>query len=63
MSGVCLYLSTKVLAASGQSVLGWVTALWVCVHPISKEKADQLLATGDISHREELIQCIELHPH
>jgi hypothetical protein len=31
--------------------------LWVCVHPISKEKADQLLATGVVSHREELIQC------
>jgi hypothetical protein len=47
----------------GQSVLGWVTALWVCVHPISKEKAEQLLATGVVSHREELIQCIALHPH
>jgi hypothetical protein len=33
-------------ATSGQSVLGWVTALWVCVHPISKETAEQLLATG-----------------
>jgi hypothetical protein len=31
-------------------------ALWVCVHPISKEKAEQLLATGVVSHREELIQ-------
>jgi hypothetical protein len=39
-----------------------MTALWVCVHPISKEKADQLLATGVVSHREELIQCIALHP-
>jgi hypothetical protein len=36
-------------------------ALWVCVHPISKGKADQLLATGVESHREELIQCIALH--
>jgi hypothetical protein len=36
-------LSTEVLkAASGQSILGWVTALWVCVHPISRGKADQL---------------------
>jgi hypothetical protein len=40
---------------SGASVLGWVTALWVCVHPISKEKAEQLLATVVVSHREELI--------
>jgi hypothetical protein len=44
-----------------QSVLGWV-----CVHPISKEKADhcdQLLAAGVVSHRGELIQCIALHTH
>jgi hypothetical protein len=27
----------------GQLVLGWVTALWVCVHPISEEKAKQPL--------------------
>jgi hypothetical protein len=38
-------------ATSGQSVLGWV-----CVHPISKETAEQLLASGVVSHREELIQ-------
>jgi hypothetical protein len=51
------------LSSIGQSVLGWVTALWVCVHPISKEQADQLLATGFVSYREKLIQCIALHPH
>jgi hypothetical protein len=27
-----------------------------------KEKADQLLADGVVSHREELIQCIALYP-
>jgi hypothetical protein len=31
-----------------KAALGWVTALWVCVHPISKEKDDQLLATGAV---------------
>jgi hypothetical protein len=40
-----------------------VTALWVCVHPISKKTAEQLLASGVVSHREELIQCIALHTH
>jgi hypothetical protein len=40
-----------------------VTALWVCVHPISREKADQLLArrAGIVSHREAMIQIHELH--
>jgi hypothetical protein len=42
-------------ATSGQSVLGWVTALWVCVHPISKETAEQLLASIVVSHRETMI--------
>jgi hypothetical protein len=28
----------------------WGTALWVCVHPISKETAEQLLASGVVSH-------------
>jgi hypothetical protein len=40
-----------------------MTALWVCVHPISKEKADQMLATAPtdvVPHREEMIQCIAL---
>jgi hypothetical protein len=49
-------------ATSVQSVLGWVTALWVCVHPISKETAEQLLASGVVSHREELIQFVRAHP-
>jgi hypothetical protein len=49
-------------ATSGQSVLGWVTALWVCVRPISKETAEQLLASGVVSHREELIQFVRAHP-
>jgi hypothetical protein len=40
-----------------------VPPLWVCVHPISKETAEQLLASGVVSHREELIQCIALHMH
>jgi hypothetical protein len=35
-------------ATSGQSVLGWVTALWVC-------DADQLLASGVVSRREAMI--------
>jgi hypothetical protein len=46
----------------GQSVLGWVTTLWVCVHPSSKETAEQLLASGVLSHREELIQFVRAHP-
>jgi hypothetical protein len=37
-----------------------VTAFWVCVHPISKETAEQLLASGVVSHREELIQCTRI---
>jgi hypothetical protein len=33
-----------------------VTALWVCVHSISKETAEQLLlASGVVSHREAMI--------
>jgi hypothetical protein len=43
---------------SSKKLSGWVTALWACVQPIS-----QLLATGVVSHREELIQCIALHQH
>jgi hypothetical protein len=50
-------------ATSGQSVLGWVTALWDCVHPISKETAEQLLASSVVSHREEFIQFVRAHPH
>jgi hypothetical protein len=50
-------------ATSGQSVLGWVTALWVCVHPISKETAEQLLASGVVSYREELIKIREGTPN
>jgi hypothetical protein len=50
-------------AALGQSVLGWVTAFWVCVHPISKEKLSSCWLPAVVSHREELIQCIALHPH
>jgi hypothetical protein len=38
-------------ATLGQSVLDWVTALWVCVHLISKETGEQLLASGVVSHR------------
>jgi hypothetical protein len=37
-------LEYRSAATSGQSVHGWVTALWVCVHPISKETAEHLLA-------------------
>jgi hypothetical protein len=49
--------------ASGQSVLGWVTALWVCVHPISKETAERRLAFGVVSHREEMIKkFVRAHP-
>jgi hypothetical protein len=33
-------------ATSGHSVLGWVTALWVCVHPISKETAERCCITS-----------------
>jgi hypothetical protein len=36
---------------------------WVWVHPICKEKADQLLAAGVVSRREELIQCIACTTH
>jgi hypothetical protein len=54
------YLSTEVKQHRDSQYLdGWE----VFVHPISKEKADQLLATGVVSHREELIQYIALHPH
>jgi hypothetical protein len=49
-------LEYRSAATSGQSVLGWVTALWVFVHPISKETAEQLLASGVVSHREAMIQ-------
>jgi hypothetical protein len=55
---VCRYWSRPPMRA-----LGWVTALCVVFHPISKKKADQLLATSVVSHRKELIQCIALHPH
>jgi hypothetical protein len=49
-------LEYRSAATPGQSVLGWVTALWVCVHPISKETAEELLDSGVVSHREELIK-------
>jgi hypothetical protein len=38
-----------------------VTALWVCVHPISKETAVELLDSGVVSHREATIQTCELY--
>jgi hypothetical protein len=49
-------LEYRSAATSGQSVLGWVTALWVCVYPIAKETAEQLLDSGVVSHREAMIQ-------
>jgi hypothetical protein len=57
-----LYLGTEVKQHRNSQYLdGWpLTALEVCVHPISKKTAEQLLASGVVSHREELIappQC------
>jgi hypothetical protein len=49
-------LEYRSAATSGQSVLGWVTALWVCVHPIYKETAERLLDSGVVSHRELMMQ-------
>jgi hypothetical protein len=50
---------TATAGRAGQLRFGFVAVLEG--HIVSKEKADQLLATGVVSHREELIQCIALH--
>jgi hypothetical protein len=46
-----LYLSTEVKQHCIGAVSNWMgeRQLWVCVHPISKEKAEQLLATIPVS--------------